>query len=76
MFLIRDFSYRGETLLVAPMRDFYITPGLGEDEIRIAYVLNIPALKRAMEILKRGLEAYMRARQGRKRGGVARRVVE
>jgi len=58
-FLIRDFSYQGATVLVAPMKDFYVTPGLGEDEVRIAYVLNTATLKKAMEILARGLAAYL-----------------
>ena len=40
------------------MEDFYISPGLGKSEIRIAYVLNVKELKEAMELFKRGLEAY------------------
>jgi aspartate aminotransferase len=57
-FMIKDFSYRGKTVMVTPMQDFYITPGRGHSEIRLAYVLDGKRLKEAMEILKRGLEAY------------------
>lgn len=57
-FLIGTFSYKGRTVMISPMQDFYMTPGLGVDEIRIAYVLKAPELKKSMEILKRALEAY------------------
>jgi aspartate aminotransferase len=57
-FMISKFNYKGKTVMVTPMQDFYITPGLGHSEIRIAYVLDGKDLKEAMEILKRGLEAY------------------
>jgi aspartate aminotransferase len=57
-FLIRDFKYKNETVMISPMRDFYITPGLGKNEIRIAYVLSTRDLKKAMEILRRALKAY------------------
>ncbi len=61
-FLIREFRYKGETVAVAPMRDFYVSPGLGECEIRIAYVLSVPKLKRAMGLLRRAVGEY-RARK-------------
>lgn len=57
-FLIQDFSYENQTVMVSPMADFYITPGLGQNEIRIAYVLNVDELKRAMTVLAKALEAY------------------
>ncbi|MES2023060.1 MAG: pyridoxal phosphate-dependent aminotransferase [Patescibacteria group bacterium] len=59
-FLIRDFSDNNETVMISPMPDFYITPGLGKNEIRIAYVLESDKLKRAMEILVKGLNAYLK----------------
>jgi len=59
-FMISKFNYRGKTVIVTPMQDFYITPRRGKNEIRIAYVLNTKDLKEAMEILKRGLEAYLK----------------
>jgi aspartate aminotransferase len=57
-FMVSEFSYKGKTVMVTPMQDFYITPGRGHSEIRLAYVLDSKELKDAMEILKRGLEAY------------------
>jgi aspartate aminotransferase len=57
-FMISEFSYKGKTVMVTPMQDFYITPGRGHSEIRLAYVLDSKELKEAMEILRRGLEAY------------------
>ncbi len=57
-FMLTKFRYKNQTVLVAPMQDFYLTPGLGKNEIRIACVLKKPDLKIAMEILKLGLEAY------------------
>lgn len=62
-FMLTEFSYKGKTVMITPMEDFYITPGKGRNEIRIAYVLNTGALKQAMEVLKRGLEAYLRTRK-------------
>jgi aspartate aminotransferase len=58
MFLLRDFDVDGETVMVAPADGFYATPGLGKDEVRIAYVLGESKLVRAMEIFTRALEAY------------------
>ena len=57
-FMIGEFRYENQTVMVAPMKDFYITPGLGLNEIRIAYVLNTEDLTTAMDLLKRGVEAY------------------
>ncbi len=57
-FMLEDFAYNNQTVLVAPMQDFYLTPGLGQNEIRIACVLKKPDLKNAMQVLKLGLEAY------------------
>ncbi len=57
-FLIRDFNDNNETVMISPMPDFYITPGLGVNEIRIAYVLNTKDLERSMEILQKALIAY------------------
>lgn len=56
--LLRDFHDREETLMLAPANGFYATPGLGKDEVRIAFVLNVPAMRRSMEILERALERY------------------
>jgi aspartate aminotransferase len=59
-FLLKDFSCQNKTVLVAPMQDFYLTPGLGTNEIRIACVLKKPDLKLAMEILRLGLIEYQK----------------
>jgi len=56
--LLRDFSLNKKTVMVTPAKDFYITPGLGKNEIRIAYVLNTRDLREAMKILKEGLNKY------------------
>jgi aspartate aminotransferase len=56
--LLTDFSLDNETVMLAPAAEFYATPGKGRDEVRIAYVLNIDALKRAMKILREGLQVY------------------
>ncbi len=57
-FMIGEFSHQGKTVMVTPMKDFYITPGKGTQEIRIAYVLNTGDLKQAMDVLAKGVEAY------------------
>ncbi len=59
IFMLTAFDDRGETVMFAPVEGFYETKGLGRDEIRIAYVLNTKDLKRAMELLKIGLEKYL-----------------
>ena len=57
-FLLKDFALDGETVMVAPADGFYATPGLGRDEVRIAYVLEEPKLRRAMTVLAAALVAY------------------
>lgn len=56
--LLESFSYKNQTVMLAPATGFYATPGLGQDEVRIAYVLNLTDLKNAMECLKQALEEY------------------
>ena len=55
---LTDFDYEGETIMMAPGNGFYATPGMGKDEVRIAYALNIEDLKRSVFILEKALEAY------------------
>ena len=55
---LTDFDYEGETIMMAPGNGFYATPGMGRNEVRIAYALNIEDLKRAVVILEKALEAY------------------
>lgn len=56
--LLEDFDYNGQTVMLAPASGFYHTPGLGKNEVRIAYVLKISALKKAMETLAVALKTY------------------
>lgn len=56
--LLTDFSKDNCTVMVAPGAGFYATPDLGNDEVRIAYVLNEKDIKHAMEVFKAALEAY------------------
>ena len=56
--LLEEFEYNKQTVMVAPASGFYSTPGLGKDEVRIAYVLKIEELKGVMETLAKALEIY------------------
>lgn len=56
--LLESFSYKNQTVMLAPASGFYSTKGLGKDEVRLAYVLNKEELKAAMECLKAALEQY------------------
>jgi aspartate aminotransferase len=56
--LLEEFSYENQTVMVAPMAGFYATPGKGKDEVRIAYVLKIDDLKGAINCLKEALKVY------------------
>jgi aspartate aminotransferase len=56
--LLSDFEYNGETIMMAPASGFYTTPGLGRNEVRIAYVLDKEDLKKCITILHKALEAY------------------
>lgn len=55
---LSDFEYEGETVFMAPASGFYTTPGLGYNEVRIAYVLKKKDLARALLVLEKALEAY------------------
>lgn len=55
---LSEFEYEGETVFMAPAAGFYTTPGLGVNEVRIAYVLNKSDLNRALFVLSKALEAY------------------
>lgn len=58
LFLLRDFNYQGETVMIAPAEDFYVTEGIGRSQARLAYVLNTDDLSHAIICLKEGLKAY------------------
>lgn len=56
--LLEEFQYQGETVMLAPGNGFYATPGLGEQQARIAYVLNEQDLDKAMTCLEEALKVY------------------
>jgi len=56
--LLESFSYKGQTLMLAPASGFYITPGLGKNEVRIAYVINNEEINEAMDCLEEALKVY------------------
>ncbi|MEO6813708.1 MAG: pyridoxal phosphate-dependent aminotransferase [Ginsengibacter sp.] len=69
--LLESFSYNGATVMLAPASGFYSTPGLGKNEVRLAYVLNADAINKAMDCLEKALEEY----PGKKRKNVSDEVV-
>ena len=56
--LLEEFDVDGETIMVAPAAGFYSSPGVGQNQIRIAYVLNKESLIKAVHILKQALVVY------------------
>jgi aspartate aminotransferase len=56
--LLENFSYQGQTVMLAPATGFYATPGQGKNEVRISYVLKVDDLKKAMKCLEEGLKVY------------------
>jgi aspartate aminotransferase len=56
--LLESFSYNNKTLMLAPGSGFYETPGLGQQEVRLAYVLNVDDINAAMDCLEKALEEY------------------
>ncbi|KRO63035.1 MAG: aspartate aminotransferase [Cryomorphaceae bacterium BACL11 MAG-121015-bin20] len=56
--LLEDFDFNGETVMVAPAAGFYATPNTGVNQVRIAYVLNKESLKAAIKILDEALKVY------------------
>ena len=57
--MLTDFRFENETVMVAPAQGFYCTPGMGVNEVRIAYVLKEEDLKRAIVVFKAGLKKYL-----------------
>jgi len=56
--LLSDFEYHNQTVMLAPATGFYATPGLGKEEVRVAYVLKKEDLKKAVECLREALKIY------------------
>lgn len=55
---LKDFSFEGATVFMAPASGFYTTPGAGKNEVRIAYILNREELGKALKVLAEALKAY------------------
>ena len=62
MYLLTEFDDNGETVMFSPAEDFYATPELGRNEMRIAYVLNCDDMRRGAELIRLGLESYKKGR--------------
>lgn len=60
IWMLTDYSVDGETVMAAPAEGFYATPGLGKNELRLAYILCKEDLAKAMSIFKSGLEEYQK----------------
>ncbi|MEG2323129.1 MAG: pyridoxal phosphate-dependent aminotransferase [Anaerovoracaceae bacterium] len=58
IWLLKEFDDKGETVMFAPAEGFYATPGLGTNEMRIAYVLNKKDMVRGVQLIRMGIEAY------------------
>lgn len=56
--LLEDFNYKDQTVMLAPATGFYATPGAGKTEVRISYVLNVENLRKAMECIDKALKVY------------------
>ena len=56
--LLEDFSYQGQTVMLAPATGFYATPGKGKNEVRISYVLKVDDLKNSMKCIEEALKVY------------------
>ena len=56
--LLESFNYNNQTVMLAPATGFYSTPGLGKQEVRLAYVINVNAINAAMDCLEKALEEY------------------
>jgi aspartate aminotransferase len=56
--LLSDFNWKNQTVMLAPASGFYTNPELGRQQVRIAYVLKIDDLKKAMECLAEALKVY------------------
>lgn len=56
--LLEEFSYNNKTVMLAPATGFYGTSGLGKNEVRLAYVLNVSSIHQSMDCLEKALETY------------------
>lgn len=56
--LLSDFEFEGQTIMMAPASGFYTSDTIGRDEVRIAYVLDKEDLKQSLKVLQKALEVY------------------
>ena len=66
--LLTDYAHEGATVMVAPAQGFYATPGLGKDEVRIAYVLKKQDLEASVRILAHAIPTYQAVQVARLAG--------
>ena len=64
--LLEKFTLNNETVMLAPASGFYATPGLGKNEVRLAYVLNTENISRAMDCLEKALVEYKKTENKQK----------
>ncbi len=62
--LLESFSYKNQTVMLAPAYRLLCNKGLGKDEVRLAYVLNAVDLEKAMDCLEKALEEYNNSADG------------
>mgnify|MGYP000849557327 CR=1 FL=1 len=60
MFLLTEWDENGETVMFAPEEGFYVTPGLGKSECRLAYVLKAEDLVKGIQLLNHGIQAFLK----------------
>ena len=56
--MLESFDFEGQTVMMAPADGFYSTPGAGQNQVRVAYVLNVDALRKAVQCLDEALKVY------------------
>ena len=56
--ILEEFNYKKQTVMLAPATGFYGSVGLGKNEVRLAYVLNLDSINAAMDCLEKALEEY------------------
>ena len=61
--MLTDFRLDGQTTMVTPAQSFYKTAGAGKNHVRIAYVLEVPELEKALHVFAEGLAAYRKLHQ-------------
>ena len=65
IWMLKEFQIDNETVMAAPGDGFYATPGLGKNELRLAYILRKEDLKKAMYIFQNGLAEYQKLHIGK-----------